>query len=253
MGKTYTIDTSTLATSGTTLTTSASPSYSFDTSDDFDLSSVYQDVNTDITLSVDGEERKISELFKTVDVIKKRMAILEPKKEMLEKYKVLQDLYDQYKAPEALLDGPMWRITMKTINYDWSKVEKGIQHIAMQMYESEWRPDYIVGITRGGLVPAVMLSHMTNIPMHTLSIQLGAEGLEENTESNCWMAEDAFGYKDNQKNILVIDDINRGGDATAWLMNDWKAGCLPNDTLTWESVGIIMLSLPHLLWTQIPS
>ena len=45
-------------------------------------------------------------MFKTVDVIKKRMAILEPKKEMLEKYKVLQDLYDQYKAAEALLDGP---------------------------------------------------------------------------------------------------------------------------------------------------
>ena len=105
-GKTYTIDTSTLATSGTTLTTSAAPSYSFDTSDDFDVSSIYRDVNEDITLSVDGKERKISELFKTVDVIKKRMAILEPKKEMLEKYKVLQDLYDQYKAAEALLDGP---------------------------------------------------------------------------------------------------------------------------------------------------
>jgi len=125
---------------------------------------------------------------------------------------------------------------MKLIDYDWTKVDKAIQHIAMQMYESEWRPDYIVGITRGGLIPAVMLSHMTNIPMHTLSIQLGAEGLEENTESNCWMAEDAFGYKDKQKNILVIDDINRGGDALAWLMNDWKAGCLPNDTLTWEGV-----------------
>ena len=105
-GKSYTIDTSTLATSGTTLTTSASPSYSFDTSDDFDVSSVYRDVNEDITLSVDGKERKISELFKAVDVIKKRMSILEPKKEMLEKYKVLQDLYEQYKAAEALLDGP---------------------------------------------------------------------------------------------------------------------------------------------------
>ena len=77
---------------------------------------------------------------------------------------------------------------MKTINYTWRNVEKGIQNIAMQMYENEWRPDYIIGITRGGLVPAVMLSHMTNIPMHTLCVQLGAEGLEENTESNCWMA-----------------------------------------------------------------
>jgi len=125
---------------------------------------------------------------------------------------------------------------LKLITYDWHRVERSLQDIAMQMYKDNWRPDYIVGITRGGLVPAVMLSHMTDIPMHTLCVQLGAEGLEENTESNCWMAEDAYGYNEKQKNILVIDDINRGGDALAWLMNDWKSGCLPNDTLTWESV-----------------
>ena len=99
IGKTYTIDSS----SPTTLTTSALPDYTTGT---IDLSSVYQDVDQDITLNVEGEERKVSELFKTVDVIKKRLSILEPKKEMLEKYKVLQDLYEQYKAAEALLDGP---------------------------------------------------------------------------------------------------------------------------------------------------
>ena len=99
IGKTYTID----SVSPTTLTTSALPDYTTGT---IDLSSVYQDVDQDITLNVEGEERKVSELFKTIDVIKKRLSILEPKKEMLEKYKVLQDLYEQYKAAEALLDGP---------------------------------------------------------------------------------------------------------------------------------------------------
>ena len=59
---------------------------------------------------------------------------------------------------------------MKTINYTWQNVEKGIQNIAMQMYENEWRPDYIIGITRGGLVPSVMLSNMTNIPMHNFCV-----------------------------------------------------------------------------------
>ena len=75
----------------------------------------------------------------------------------------------------------------KTIKYEWQDVDKAIQTIAMDMYKDTWRPDYIVGITRGGLVPAVMLSHMTSIPMHTLCVQLAAEGLEENTESNTWM------------------------------------------------------------------
>ena len=139
---------------------------------------------------------------------------------------------------------------MKLITYDWNKVERAIQDIAMQMYKDNWRPDYIVGITRGGLVPAVMLSHMTEIPMHTLCVQLAAEGLDENTESNCWMSEDAFGYvsKDsdstvytpnsnsfNKKKILIIDDINRGGDALDWIMKDWQSSCLPNDP-NWDTV-----------------
>jgi hypoxanthine phosphoribosyltransferase len=140
---------------------------------------------------------------------------------------------------------------MKLITYNWDKVNRAVQDIAMGMFKDNWRPDYIVGITRGGLVPAVMLSHMTDIPMHTLCVQLGAEGLEENTESNCWMSEDAFGYvsvpdRDNvystqtadpekAKNILIIDDINRGGDAMEWIMKDWQSGCLP-DSERWDQV-----------------
>ena len=124
---------------------------------------------------------------------------------------------------------------MKTITYDWDKVGNAVRDIAMSMYKDRWRPDYIVGITRGGLVPAVMLSHMTGIPMHTLCVQLAANGLEENTESNCWMSEDAFGYEKGSKNILILDDINRGGDAMEWIMKDWQGSCLPNNEV-WDQV-----------------
>jgi xanthine phosphoribosyltransferase len=95
----------------------------------------------------------------------------------------------------------------------------------MQMYKDEWRPDYIVGITRGGLIPAVLLSHKTDIPMKTLCVQLESDGLDENTERNALMARDAL--KDNKK-ILIIDDINRGGDPIRWIMDDWQ-----------ESIGMV--------------
>lgn len=125
---------------------------------------------------------------------------------------------------------------MKLMTYDWAKVNSAVQDIAMNMYKDNWRgPDYIIGITRGGLVPAVLLSHMTDIPMHTLCVQLAANGLEENTESNCWMAEDAFGYEKDPKNIIIIDDINRGGDAMEWIMKDWQASCLPSDE-RWDQI-----------------
>ena len=44
----------------------------------------------------------------------------------------------------------------------------------------------------------------------------------------------------NNKKILIIDDINRGGDALSWIMNDWKDGCHPDDTLTGKVFGTIM-------------
>lgn len=87
---------------------------------------------------------------------------------------------------------------------------------------SEFRPDYIVGITRGGLIPAIMVSQYFDIPMEALKISLRDQ---ESCESNLWMAEDAY----NDKKILVVDDINDTGNTINWLMEDWQSGCYPDD------------------------
>ena len=82
-------------------------------------------------------------------------------------------------------------------------------NIARQMAKDHWRPDYIVGLTRGGLQAAVMLSHYLDVPMHTLNVSLRDSTMEP--ESNLWMAEDAFGCFEGKKNILIVDDINDQG------------------------------------------
>lgn len=114
-----------------------------------------------------------------------------------------------------------------------------VQSICRDISGSDWRPDYVVGITRGGLVPAVMISHYFDVRMETLKVSLRDGG---ECESNCWMAEDAFGYVPTEergesgtqvdpakrKNILIVDDINDTGATINWIMNDWKSSCLPN-------------------------
>ena len=73
------------------------------------------------------------------------------------------------------------------------------------MYTDNWKPDYIVGITRGGNVPAYYYFNMTSIRCEALKVSLRDDSCE--SESNAWMAEDAF----NNKNILIVDDINDTG------------------------------------------
>lgn len=127
---------------------------------------------------------------------------------------------------------------MKKVYYSWKDVQGAVLEIARQLHCDNWRPDYIVGITRGGLIPANLLSQYTGIKMHTLNVSL-RDGNE--SESNCWMSEDAFGFNADNigdpccKNILIVDDINDEGNTIAWIKQDWQSSCLPNDA-RWEHV-----------------
>lgn len=137
------------------------------------------------------------------------------------------------------------------VHYTWKDVEHMIQVINNLMYADDWRPDYIVGLTRGGLVPAVVMSNMTGIPMHTLDVRFRDIAGLNGPETNCWMSEDAFGYNADpdatgvagarwdpklRKKILIIDDINDSGKTMNWIKQDWQATCMPNEDYAWESV-----------------
>jgi hypoxanthine phosphoribosyltransferase len=122
---------------------------------------------------------------------------------------------------------------MKKHVIDYKEYCRLVQHICREISLSNWQPDYVAGITRGGLLPAVMISHYLAVPMHTLKVSL-RDDADNVSESNIWMAEDAFGYNmDPPKNILIVDDINDSGATLNWIMTDWQSSCLPHD-VKWE-------------------
>jgi len=115
---------------------------------------------------------------------------------------------------------------------DWAKLGILTESIASDIRASQWVPDYLVGISRGGLVPAVLLSHKLGIKMYTLDVSL-RDLADELSEYNLWMPEDAA----NGKNILIVDDINDSGETIKWIRNDWHSsivGLEPPDDIWWH-------------------
>lgn len=124
---------------------------------------------------------------------------------------------------------------MKKIYYTWQDIENQTQEILRQLQRDAWRPDYVVGLTRGGLIPANLISQYLEVRMETLNVSLRDN--DNGPESNLWMAEDAFGHRDydpmcsgnGRKRILIVDDINDSGATLNWIKQDWPSGCFPND------------------------
>jgi len=135
---------------------------------------------------------------------------------------------------------------MKKIHVTWQDVQGSVIDIARQIHIDNWCPDYVVGITRGGLIPATMLSQYLGVRCETLKVSLRDGG---ECESNLWMSEDAFGYVNKEdrgesgtetdpalrKNILIVDDINDTGATIAWIKKDWRSSCLSNHYV-WDNI-----------------
>ncbi len=117
------------------------------------------------------------------------------------------------------------------IDYNYTEFYAGIDTIAKAIKSSGWTPDYIVGVVRGGAIPAVYLSHKLSVPVVMVAWSTRDKNVYNN-ESNCWIPEDLH----SGMNVLIVDDIVDGGDTIKELLEDWYSstaglGDLPVDNL----------------------
>lgn len=96
----------------------------------------------------------------------------------------------------------------------WGDFEKHTSDLYTRV--KVFRPDYIVGMNRGGLPPAVLLSHKFDIPHWPLTVRLrhGAPQVESTT----WMVKDILAGK----KLLIVDDICDSGATIKWIINSWQ-------------------------------
>ncbi|MBO9576961.1 MAG: phosphoribosyltransferase domain-containing protein [Sphingobium sp.] len=80
-----------------------------------------------------------------------------------------------------------------------------VRVVAAKVAGGDWRPDYVIGIGRGGLVPAVYLSHRLDLPMLSVDHSSKVPGFADEL-----LGKVAEKSRDGTK-LLVVDDINDSG------------------------------------------
>jgi hypoxanthine phosphoribosyltransferase len=91
------------------------------------------------------------------------------------------------------------------MEYTFDKFIADVDNIVDCITRDEWKPELIVGVQRGGLIPAVMLSHKLGIKMKTLSWST-RDSVDKEIPFGVKLAHDY-----SKKNILVVDDIIDSG------------------------------------------
>lgn len=95
-------------------------------------------------------------------------------------------------------------------------MERDLKAMYRQMHLEHYVPDVVIGITRGGLVPAVYVSHYFNKPLKTLEVSFRDSGVKESCVEIVHMVR-------NGNKVLIVDDICDSGETLEWIYNEVKS------------------------------
>ncbi|MEW6592097.1 MAG: phosphoribosyltransferase family protein [Candidatus Hadarchaeota archaeon] len=97
----------------------------------------------------------------------------------------------------------------------WQKVEKAIEKLA-KMVKKDFTPDFVVGVARGGLVPAVKISHILDSEFRVIHIRYynGRQRMKAPT-----LVSDCGPLKGK---VLVVDDVADTGVSLEFIVNHLK-------------------------------
>ena len=91
------------------------------------------------------------------------------------------------------------------LNYSIDEMQNALVKIIEQMKNSNWFPEIILSINRGGCIAGVYLSHKIEIPHKVIDIQLRDSSIIPNFS----VLNDSLS---KYKRVLIIDDINDTGN-----------------------------------------
>jgi uncharacterized protein len=117
------------------------------------------------------------------------------------------------------------KVGMNTVELTWGDFEFDCNAMIFDIKRGNKTYDHIVGIGRGGLVPAVICSHKLGVPLFPINWQT-----RDGTNDAFIVA--IFGANallNDWSSILIVDDINDSGRTMQEVSNEFKKVLKPSD------------------------
>lgn len=144
----------------------------------------------------------------------------------------------------------------RKLKLSWNSIHEGVEVLAHMV--QPFKPELIVGISRGGLIPATLLSHALGLPMSVVNVK-AYEGTRRTLQKPIvtdWR--EAY----NKPTTIVIDDImDTGASWDAILYGDGRLGTMMQANLAtlvkktkaaFTKHQTFFMQVPPEVWVQFP-
>ncbi len=99
-----------------------------------------------------------------------------------------------------------------------------VRSLSRTLAADSWKADFIIGIGRGGLVPAVYISHELQVPMLSIDHSSKVPGFADE------LLHKVADKSTTGTRLLFVDDINDSGGTIVYIRNLLSAnGCTPEN------------------------
>ena len=110
-----------------------------------------------------------------------------------------------------------------------------VNNIIRHLQKRQIQPAVIVGITRGGLTPAVMMSHYYKCPLLTLDYSLRDREDADLNDAATQQVLDKLAHM-GLKHVLVVDDINDSGDTLEGIQNLFRDAFFSDSNIVYATL-----------------
>lgn len=110
---------------------------------------------------------------------------------------------------------------MEKIFLTWETVQSDIEKCLDQIKDKSF--DFILGLMRGGSIPATILSNKLNVPLRMFGIKSYID-TKQNDEITIYQTcrDSIINAKSNRKNLLIVDDLSDSGNTLKFAVDNYK-------------------------------